>query len=58
MTQGELADTLGVSRNSVNRLENALALPSVNLLERLADVLGTTLPALLSIPRRTKRASR
>ena len=42
---------LEVRRNSVNRLENALAMPSVNLLERLADVFGTTLPVLLTIPR-------
>jgi transcriptional regulator with XRE-family HTH domain len=55
MTQRELADALGVSRNSVNRLENALALPSVKLLERLADVLKTPLPVLLTIPRRTKK---
>jgi len=58
MTQRELAGALGVSRNSVNRLENALAVPSVKLLQRLADVLGTTLPGLLSIPRRPKRAGK
>jgi transcriptional regulator with XRE-family HTH domain len=56
LTQRELADALGVRRNSVNRLENALAVPSVRLLEQLADVLGSTLPTLLTIPRRrTKR---
>ena len=50
MTQQELATVLGVRRNSVNRLENAFALPSVNLLERLADVFGTTLPGAAHDP--------
>jgi putative transcriptional regulator len=54
MTQRELANVLEISRNSVNRLENALALPSVRLLERLADEFGTTLPVLLTIPRRKR----
>ena len=54
MTQRALADALGVSRNSVNRLENALAAPSVKLLERLAEEFGTTLPALLTIAPRKK----
>jgi transcriptional regulator with XRE-family HTH domain len=54
MTQTELAKDLGVSRNSVNRLENALAVPSVRLLERLADQFGTTLPGLLTIPPRKR----
>ena len=58
LTQRELANALGVSRNSVNRLENALAAPSVKLLERLADLFATTLPTLLKIPARTKGTSR
>jgi putative transcriptional regulator len=47
-SQSELAEKVGVSRNTINRLEIRNRKPSVELLERLAGVLGLSLPELLS----------
>ena len=51
-TQADLAGRVGVSRNTINRVENALALPSVGLLDRLSGAYGMSLPALLTTPTR------
>ena len=54
-TQANLAGRVGVSRNIINRVENALALPSVGLLDRLSDAYGMSLPTLLINPHTKER---
>lgn len=50
MSQEELAETLGISRVQLNRLENGHNSPSAELLYSLADVLGVPADALRQIP--------
>lgn len=47
MTQQELADALGVRRLTVLRWESGECTPDVRTLRHLAEVLGTTVGALL-----------
>jgi transcriptional regulator with XRE-family HTH domain len=58
MTQAELAARVDVARNTINRIEHALAAPSIDLMERLADALDLSLPTLLRIPRSRGRGRR
>lgn len=46
-TQQQLADLVGVARNTINRVENDLAAPSLRLLETLARVLKVKLTDLV-----------
>ena len=46
MTQGTLAEAVGVSRQTVNAIENNKYDPTLYLAFRLADALGTTVDAL------------
>ena len=46
MTQGTLAEAVGVSRQTVNAIENNKYDPTLSLAFRLADALGTTVDAL------------
>ncbi|MBI4207200.1 MAG: helix-turn-helix transcriptional regulator [Betaproteobacteria bacterium] len=55
-TQSQLAEKVGVAKNSINRVENALAAPSLALLQRLADVLGA--PLTVTITPRRRRSHR
>jgi len=51
MTQGELAEILGISHQAVSNWERGAALPDITLLLELADALGTTVDNLLSASR-------
>ena len=46
LTQGELADLCGVSRKTVNTVENGVFVPSTILALSLARALGTTVEDL------------
>ena len=46
MSQGQLADLIGVSRQAVSKWENDTASPDTMKLIRLADVLGTEIEYL------------
>ena len=48
MSQGDLADALGVSRQSVSKWENNNATPDLDKLVRLAELFGVTLDQLVS----------
>jgi Predicted transcriptional regulators len=50
MTQGELADRLGTTDQSVSRWENGSTYPDMELLPVLAELFGVTTDALLGIP--------
>lgn len=43
MTQGELAEKMGVSQNTISGWEKELVYPSAKTLPQLADVLGCTI---------------
>ncbi len=45
-TQAELADAIGVSRKTVNTVENGVFIPSVVVALKLAQALGTTVEQL------------
>ena len=47
LTQEKLAKRAGVTRNTINRVENELAAPSLRLLERLARILDVRLAKLV-----------
>ena len=49
LTQAELAIQAGVSRKTINTVENGIFVPSVLLALSLAAVLETTVEALFSI---------
>jgi len=51
MTQGKLAELLGISHQAVSNWERGAALPDITLLLDLADALGTTVDNLLSASR-------
>jgi transcriptional regulator with XRE-family HTH domain len=40
MTQGDLAEATGVLQKSISRYETGLALPTLETLEKLSEVLG------------------
>jgi len=46
LTQAELADRAGVSRKTINTVENGVFIPSTLLALSLAKALGTTVEAL------------
>ena len=43
MTQKELVERTGINQADISKLENGTRNPSVNLLKRLADGIGTAL---------------
>lgn len=47
VTQEQIAATLSVEPETISRFERGATLPSIPTLERLADVLGTTMGDLL-----------
>ena len=47
LTQTQLAEKVGVTRNTINRVENDLARPSLGLLEEIAKVLRVKLKELV-----------
>jgi putative transcriptional regulator len=50
LTQGELAALVGVSRKTINTVENNVFVPSTVLALRLARALDTTVEALFQLP--------
>ena len=52
LTQGELANKLGVSTVTVSKWEQGLSIPTVKRLKDVADALGTTVGKLLDEPKR------
>lgn len=50
-TQQDLAQRVKTSRVTIARLEVGLRRPSVDMLERLSDVLQITLANLMTLPR-------
>jgi putative transcriptional regulator len=50
LTQAELAALAGVSRKTINTVENGVFIPSTLLALTLARVLGTTVEALFQLP--------
>jgi putative transcriptional regulator len=49
LTQAQLAELVGVSRKTVNTVENGVFVPSTVLALRLAAALGTTVEALFQL---------
>ena len=50
LTQGQLAELVGVSRKTINTVENGVFVPSIMLSLRLAKALGTTVEELFQLP--------
>lgn len=50
LTQAELAGMAGVSRKTINTVENGVFVPSTVLALQLARVLSTTVEALFQLP--------
>ena len=50
LTQADLAAMVGVSRKTINTVENGVFIPSTVLALRLARALGTTVEALFELP--------
>ena len=51
LTQADLATLVGVSRKTINTVENGVFIPSTTLALRLARALGTTVEELFQLPR-------
>ena len=49
LTQGDLAMLAGVSRKTINTVENGVFVPSTVLALRLAKVLGTSVEAIFAL---------
>jgi putative transcriptional regulator len=49
LTQAELAELVGVSRKTINTVENGIFIPSTVLSLRLAKALGTTVEKLFHL---------
>jgi putative transcriptional regulator len=50
LTQADLATLVGVSRKTINTVENGVFIPSTVLALRLARVLHTTVESLFQLP--------
>ena len=53
MTQGELAERMGVDRTGVNKWESEVALPRARQLPQLAEGLGCSISELFEDPGET-----
>ena len=51
MTQAELAERVGVTRKTINTIENEMYVPSTLLALRIAEVFGLPVEALFKIER-------
>ena len=49
LTQAQLAEFVGVSRKTINTVENGIFVPSTILALRLAKALGTTVESLFRL---------
>ena len=50
LTQADLATMVGVSRKTINTVENGVFIPSTVLALRLARALGTSVESLFQLP--------
>jgi putative transcriptional regulator len=50
LTQADLATMAGVSRKTINTVENGVFIPSTDLALRLARALGTTVEGIFQLP--------
>ena len=50
MTQAQLAERAGVTRKTINSVENGVFVPSTVLALKVARALGTPVEALFSLP--------
>ena len=50
LTQVGLAELVGVSRKTINTVENGVFIPSTDLALRLARALGTSVEAIFRLP--------
>jgi putative transcriptional regulator len=50
LTQAELAELVGVSRKTINTVENGVFIPSTVLALRMARALGTSVECLFQLP--------
>lgn len=50
LTQGELAERVGVSRKTINTVENGIFVPSTVLALKLAQALDCPVEALFALP--------
>lgn len=50
LTQAELAERVGVSRKTINTVENGVFVPSTVLALRLARALGAPVEAVFALP--------
>jgi len=50
LTQADLAELVGVSRKTINTVENGVFIPSTVLALQLARALGTTVESLFQLP--------
>ena len=50
LTQADLAALVGVSRKTINTVENGVFIPSTTLALKLAKALETTVEALFQLP--------
>jgi putative transcriptional regulator len=50
LTQAALAEAVGVSRKTINTVENGVFVPSTLLALKLARALGTPVEAIFSLP--------
>lgn len=48
LTQGQLAEALGIETVTVSRIETGAQQPSIGRLQQIAEVLGTSLAALVA----------
>ncbi|MDE5994657.1 MAG: helix-turn-helix domain-containing protein [Oscillospiraceae bacterium] len=54
MTQSDLAEKMNVTDKAVSKWERDLSCPDVNSIQKLADVLGTTVEELLNAQNKPK----
>lgn len=54
-SQTDLAERASVARNTINRVENGLSEPSLDLLQRLADIFGVPLMVRITPSQRRRR---
>jgi putative transcriptional regulator len=50
LTQADLAEKVGVTRKTINTVENGVFIPSTLLSLKLARALGTSVEALFQLP--------
>jgi putative transcriptional regulator len=51
LTQAQLAEAIGVSRKTINTVENGIFVPSTIIALRLARVLGKPVEQIFQLPR-------